>query len=230
VTREARPLDDAFQQRALVLLTQALEQPEAQRESYLRSHCEGDVELEREVLSLLAHDAASGSLEPGQGARMLRGIRPPATMSSAPDGPAIASGPKAGDSIGRYKLLQEIGEGGFGVVWMAEQLRPVKRKVALKVIKLGMDTKAVVARFEAERQALALMDHPSIAKVFDGSSGASRSRPTATRPSSRSGTGSGCSPKCAVHSSTRTARGSSTGTSSPATCSSRCSTASRSPR
>ena len=70
--------------------------------------------------------------------------------------------------IDRYKLLEAIGEGGFGTVWMAQQLEPVKRRVALKIIKLGMDTKQVVARFEAERQALALMDHPHIAKVLDG--------------------------------------------------------------
>jgi len=82
-------------------------------------------------------------------------------------------GERAGDAIGRYKLLQEIGEGGFGVVWMAEQTEPVRRKVALKVIKLGMDTRQVVARFEAERQALALMDHPHIAKVLDGGATAS---------------------------------------------------------
>src|SRR5438874_878469 len=73
-----------------------------------------------------------------------------------------------GDRIGRYRLLQEIGYGGCGVVYLAEQDEPVRRKVALKVIKLGMDTKQVIARFEAERQALALMDHPNIAKVFDG--------------------------------------------------------------
>ena len=72
-----------------------------------------------------------------------------------------------GTMIGRYKLLEKIGEGGFGVVYMAEQREPVKRRVALKIIKLGMDTKQVVARFEAERQALAMMDHPNIAKVFD---------------------------------------------------------------
>jgi tetratricopeptide (TPR) repeat protein len=74
---------------------------------------------------------------------------------------------KPGDRIARYKLLQQIGEGGCGVVYMAEQEQPVRRRVALKVIKLGMDTKQVVARFEAERQALALMDHPNIAKVLD---------------------------------------------------------------
>src|SRR5262249_48468207 len=73
-----------------------------------------------------------------------------------------------GTVIGRYKLLQKIGEGGMGVVYMAEQREPVVRKVALKIIKAGMDTRQVVARFEAERQALALMDHPNIAKVFDG--------------------------------------------------------------
>src|SRR5207237_1432918 len=74
---------------------------------------------------------------------------------------------KPGDTIGRYKLLQKIGEGGCGVVWMAEQQEPVRRRVALKVIKLGMDTKEVIARFAAERQALAMMNHPNIAKVLD---------------------------------------------------------------
>ena len=75
---------------------------------------------------------------------------------------------KPGDRIGRYKLLEKIGEGGCGVVYMAEQEEPVRRRVALKVIKPGMDTHEVVARFEAERQALALMDHPHIARIFDG--------------------------------------------------------------
>eukprot|EP01035_Chromulina_nebulosa_P014671 gene14671-19415_t len=79
---------------------------------------------------------------------------------------ATAEG-QPGTRIGRYKLLEKIGEGGCGVVWMAEQSEPVRRRVALKVIKLGMDTHAVIARFEAERQALALMEHPNIARVLD---------------------------------------------------------------
>ncbi len=86
------------------------------------------------------------------------------TLEARGAGPANE---QPGDRIGRYKLLQQIGEGGCGVVYMAEQEEPVRRRVALKIIKLGLDTKSVIARFEAERQALALMDHPNIAKVFD---------------------------------------------------------------
>ena len=90
-------------------------------------------------------------------------------LPEAPLAPTVimAAMEKPGDRIGRYKLLQQIGEGGCGVVYMAEQTEPVRRRVALKVIKLGMDTRQVVARFEAERQALALMDHPNVAKVLD---------------------------------------------------------------
>jgi hypothetical protein len=80
-----------------------------------------------------------------------------------------SAGERAGMVVaGRYKLLEQIGEGGMGTVWVAEQTQPVRRKVALKLIKAGMDSKTVLARFEAERQALALMDHPNIAKVLDG--------------------------------------------------------------
>jgi serine/threonine protein kinase len=86
---------------------------------------------------------------------------------STTDGTTIQSGPVSDESIGqtldRYKLLEKVGEGGFGVVYVAEQKEPVKRRVALKIIKLGMDTRQVVARFEAERQALAWMEHPNIA-------------------------------------------------------------------
>ena len=104
---------------------------------------------------LRAHDE-SGFLEPPQGDAGLTIDQP------------IAERP--GSEIGRYKLLEQIGEGGMGVVYMAEQQRPVRRKVALKIIKPGMDTKQVVARFEVERQALAMMDHPNIARVFDAGS------------------------------------------------------------
>ena len=86
---------------------------------------------------------------------------------------AVSSEEQPGDHIGRYKLRQKIGEGGCGVVYLADQQEPVRRRVALKVIKLGMDTKEVIARFEAERQALALMDHPNIARVFDAGATAS---------------------------------------------------------
>ena len=132
--------------------------------------------------------------------------------------------------IGRYKLLEKVGEGGCGVVYMAEQNEPVRRRVALKIIKVGMDTREVVARFEAERQALALMDHPNIAKVLDG--GATETgRPyfvmelvRGTRiteycdeRTSLIATASICSPGSVRRSSTRTKRASSTATSSPPT-------------
>jgi len=82
----------------------------------------------------------------------------------------MARGEGPGALIGRYQLLQKVGEGGMGEVWLAEQKEPVRRRVALKVIKAGMNTREIIARFESERQALALMDHPAIAKVFDADS------------------------------------------------------------
>src|SRR5512137_2406574 len=87
-----------------------------------------------------------------------------ALSGQAPEVPVLE---QVGDRIGRYKLLEKIGEGGYGVVYMAEQAEPIRRRVALKIVKLGIDTRQVIARFEAERQALALMDHPNIAKVLD---------------------------------------------------------------
>src|SRR5262245_49111394 len=122
----------------------------SERERFLAEACRNDPELKEQVLSLLqAHEG---------GGDFLRN-----TMAS----PMALVTEKPGDRIGRYKLLQELGEGGCGVVYMAEQEQPVRRRVALKIIKVGMDTRQVIARFEAERQALALMDHPNIAKVFD---------------------------------------------------------------
>jgi len=110
-----------------------------------------------------------------QGALELSNAESQVLQPDSPEAPRRAIGPsesdllmdRTGAMIGRYKLLQKIGEGGFGTVYMAEQQEPVQRKVALKIIKAGMDTREVIARFEAERQAIALMDHPSIARVLD---------------------------------------------------------------
>jgi eukaryotic-like serine/threonine-protein kinase len=138
----------------------------AERESYVRSKCGRETGLRREVESLLAAHARSGTFleEPVAGAPFA-GPSPNSKQAAETGSPTLE---KSGDQIDRFKLLEQIGHGGFGVVWMAQQEEPVRRRVALKVIKLGMDTKQVIARFEAERQALALMDHPNIAQVFDG--------------------------------------------------------------
>src|SRR5437667_2988702 len=135
----------------------ALAWPPEQRAACLDQACGGDVALRHRVEVLLSSHAASDFLEAPAA---------PAAMPTLQIFPPVSE--RAGDRIGRYKLLQQIGEGGCGVVYVAEQDEPVQRRVALKVIKLGMDTKQVIARFEAERQALALMDHPNIAKVLDG--------------------------------------------------------------
>ena len=143
--------------RANDLFLKALEiQSSAEREKYLRESSAGDAALLAEVEELLEAAARAGRFleSPASG--------PVETVDHRP----ISENP--GDLIGPYKLLEQIGEGGFGVVFMAEQTQPVRRKVALKVLKAGMDTRQVVARFEAERQALALMDHPNIAHIFDG--------------------------------------------------------------
>jgi serine/threonine protein kinase/tetratricopeptide (TPR) repeat protein len=137
--------------------------PAAERKAYLDQTCAGDAALRQGVEELLQASAdGEGFLsDPAPGAQRPDGA--PASTPAANTG----LGEKAGDRIGHYKLLQQIGEGGCGVVYMAEQEEPVRRRVALKVIKLGMDTKSVIARFEAERQALAMMDHPNIARVFE---------------------------------------------------------------
>jgi eukaryotic-like serine/threonine-protein kinase len=130
--------------------------PVEQRGAWLQEACAGDAALRARVEGLLkAHEEAGGFMEE------------PAAATRKTIVLTLPLDEKPGDKIGRYKLLQQIGEGGCGVVYMAEQEEPVRRRVALKVIKLGMDTKSVIARFEAERQALAMMDHPNIAKVLD---------------------------------------------------------------
>jgi serine/threonine protein kinase/tetratricopeptide (TPR) repeat protein len=135
----------------------ALDMPDpGERAAYLDRACAGNAELRRHVEGLLAAQGDLGSFL----ARPALAPRPTEQYDSAPETP--------GSAIGPYKLLQQIGEGGMGTVFMAEQTHPVRRKVALKVIKAGMDSRQVVARFEAERQALAIMDHPNIARVFDG--------------------------------------------------------------
>jgi serine/threonine protein kinase/tetratricopeptide (TPR) repeat protein len=146
------------QQEELIFNT-ARQLPAGERAAYLEQACAGDEGLARRISALLAvHDQEQSFLAS------------PALAAFAPTitEPQSKFAEKPGTAIGPYKLLEQIGEGGFGIVFMAEQLRPVHRKVALKVLKPGMDTRQVVARFEAERQALALMDHPHIAKVFDG--------------------------------------------------------------
>ena len=128
----------------------------AQREALIHAECGDDPAIEMRVRRLIAvHEGASGLL------------------ADAPLSPEIErelarlKPEEGGEMIGPYKLREQIGEGGFGAVWVAEQEQPVRRRVALKIIKMGMDTKEVIARFEQERQALAMMDHPNIARVFD---------------------------------------------------------------
>jgi len=144
--------------RELVIFSAARLLAGPERSDYLDAVCQGSPDLRQRMEELLRGDAAAGDF-----------LERSAVLQASDRGmhlPALP-GAKAGDRIGHYKLLQQIGEGGCGVVFMAEQEAPVRRRVALKVIKLGMDTKNVIARFEAERQALALMDHPNIARVLD---------------------------------------------------------------
>jgi len=134
------------------VFAEALERQTAEeRASYLDEACANDVAMRSKIETLLrAHDEAGDFLEV-----------PNVTLeiSSSIEGP--------GTKIGHYELLELIGEGGMGLVYLAQQIEPVKRKVAFKIVRLGMDTKQVVARFEAERQTLAVLEHPNIAHVFD---------------------------------------------------------------
>jgi serine/threonine protein kinase len=148
-------LDAGKRSRVEATFHSALERPLEERTSFIAGALRDEDSLQELVMRLLAAYERAGDmlddpLTPEIDAELNR-LRPE----------------KPGDLIGAYRLVRQIGEGGFGVVWLAEQERPVRREVALKIIKLGMDTKEVIARFEQERQALALMDHPNIAKVYD---------------------------------------------------------------
>src|SRR5258706_475807 len=142
-------------QQDLEIFTAAIQLPGGERAAFLERICGADGELRQRVDALLKTHARLGDF-------LEQSLAEPTKPRRSVPTPELP-----GDRIGRFKLLQQIGEGGCGVVYMAEQDEPVRRRVALKIIKPGMDTKSVIARFEAERQALALMDHPNIAKVFD---------------------------------------------------------------
>lgn len=156
-------MDDSSDREAQVF-TDALARPPEDRDAFLDEACGANSTLRERIVRLLnAHEAAGEFMEspptPPPPAMAVDGLRP--------SPPRARPAEREHRQIGRYKLLQKLGEGGCGVVWMAEQEEPVRRRVALKIIKLGMDTREVIARFEVERQALALMDHPNIAKVLD---------------------------------------------------------------
>ena len=152
--REQRPMPiQLLDEREIFNVARRLDSPQSRAE-YLQHVCGDDREFLERITALLREFEGSGSFLESS---------PPGIDSLDP--PPAAERP--GTIIGRYKLLEEIAEGGMGVVYMAEQREPVRRKVALKIIKPGMDTREVIARFEAERQALAMLDHPNIAKVLD---------------------------------------------------------------
>jgi len=149
-------MSDPLHERLEILFHKAVELDKEECVVFLAQLQKTEPNLCRKLHALLGRDSAAETLHSPISDELLTSIG------------AGGSNESSGAMVGRYKLLHEIGTGGFGVVWMAEQQEPVVRRVALKVIKLGMDTKQIIARFEAERQALALMDHPNIAKVFDG--------------------------------------------------------------
>ena len=152
----ADPLPEGDRAKAGTIFCAAIEiEATEERAAYVEDACAGDAELRRRVESLVDAHFKSGSFLD----------RPAPELDDTTD--ADFGIEREGQTMGRYKLREQLGAGGFGVVWAAEQTEPVRRKVALKIIKLGMDTRDVIARFEAERQALAMMDHPNIARVLD---------------------------------------------------------------
>lgn len=169
------------------LFHKALAKPAPERPAFLDEACAGDLELRAAVEALLrAHETSASFLnkppgdlgqtvdsEPGDGDQVAPNAATPRPRDAAtPQLTATTEYRREAESgmtiAGRYSLQEKIGEGGMGEVWVAKQTEPVKRKVAIKLIKAGMDSRAVLQRFEQERQALALMDHPNIARVLDG--------------------------------------------------------------
>ena len=258
---------------AMTILTQALKRTDpAVRTGYLDGACGDDTDLRERVEALLATHGGAGrfpehdpttlpeatsspdfnATSTSSRKRVPLRNRRPGNIRRAVHGPRRKTHRRAGlptDSsmgqviAGRYRLIGVLGEGGMGTVYRAEQTQPVRRPVALKLIRVGLDSRAVLARFDAERQALALMDHPNIARVYDGGTTAagqpffvmelvteSRSPTTATLSGCRCGRGWSCSSRSARPCSTHTRRGSSTATSSRRTCWSPRSTAGRRPR
>ncbi len=148
--------DNEGQRRTEEVHSAALQLDAGERDTFLRQACGGDAELRSAAESLLGYE------------QKLDGFpEAPALPAVLPDSMIAQERPLPGQILGPYHLLQPIGGGGIGEVWLAEQKQPVRHGVALKLIKAGMDTREVAARFESERQALALMDHPNVAKVFD---------------------------------------------------------------
>jgi serine/threonine protein kinase len=165
-------MDAAIQREETVFYAALKVEDPVQRKLFLDQACAGDAGLRSAVEELLRTQGEAERFfnDGGSAVKSVSTLPPLTGDGSRSNGIAVGDSPleeNLGTRIGRYKLLQKIGEGGCGVVYMAEQEEPVRRRVALKIIKLGMDTKSVIARFNAERQALALMDHPNIARVLD---------------------------------------------------------------
>ena len=142
-------------ERELFIAAIQIDEPQ-QREAYLNQACESDPQLLSRIHALIEAFETAGSFLDAQ--------ESDSSLPETQDSPGTF---QIHEQIGPYKLLEQIGEGGMGVVWMAEQQEPVRRRVALKLIKPGMDSRQILGRFEAERQALSLMEHPNVAKVLD---------------------------------------------------------------
>ncbi|MBX3440092.1 MAG: protein kinase, partial [Planctomycetaceae bacterium] len=147
--------DDHLEQRARAIFLEALNRSRDEWASFLAAACDGDAKLNARLDQLLTAHLAAGSIH-GESVHWS-----PQTFDVQQAQAAL------GSLIGPYKLREQIGEGGMGIVYVAEQMEPLRRKVALKVVKPGMDSQEVIARFEAEKQALAVMDHPHVARVID---------------------------------------------------------------